>query len=129
MATAASTADLTIVLIDARLGVLPQSRRHAYIAALLGIPQMVVTVNKMDQVDYRQEVYDRICEEFAEYAARLGIREGLHFIPISALQGDNVVRRSEAMPWYQGPSLLEYLETAPAASRAIFRSCDFPCSM
>jgi sulfate adenylyltransferase large subunit len=115
MATAASTADLAIVLIDARRGVLPQSRRHAYIAALLGIPQMVVAVNKMDQVGYGEEVYNRIREEFTEYAGRLGVREGLQFIPISALEGDNVVRRSQAMPWYGGPSLLEVLETAPAA--------------
>jgi sulfate adenylyltransferase large subunit len=115
MATAASTADLAIVLIDARRGVLPQSRRHAYIAALLGIPQMVVAVNKMDQVGYGEDVYTRIREEFTEYAGRLGVREGLHFIPISALVGDNVVRRSQAMPWYRGGSLLEYLETAPTA--------------
>ena len=115
MATAASTADLTIVLIDARHGVLPQSRRHAYIATLLGIPQMVLAVNKMDQVGYSQDVYNRICAEFGEYAERLGMSAGMHFIPISALAGDNVVRRSALMPWYEGPSLLEYLETAPAA--------------
>src|SRR6185312_13728318 len=86
MATAASTADLTIVLIDARHGVLPQSRRHAYIATLLGIPQMVVAVNKMDAVDYSQDVYNKIREEFEAYVSRLGMSgEGLHFIPISAI--------------------------------------------
>jgi len=126
MATAASTADLTIVLIDARHGVLPQSRRHAYIATLLGIPQMVLAVNKMDQVGYRQDVYSRICHEFGEYAARLGMRAGIHFIPISALEGDNVVRRSALMPWYQGPSLLEYLETAPAAILSASQDLRFP---
>jgi sulfate adenylyltransferase large subunit len=126
MATAASTADLAIVLIDARRGVLPQSRRHAYIAALLGIPQMVVAVNKMDQVGYAKDIYDRIQEEFTEYAGRLGVREGLHFIPISALVGDNVVRRSQAMPWYRGSSLLEYLETAPAAILRDAQDLRFP---
>jgi sulfate adenylyltransferase large subunit len=126
MATAASTADLAIVLIDARRGVLPQSRRHAYIAALLGIPQMVVAINKMDQVGYGEEVYNRIREEFTEYAGRLGVGEGLHFIPISALEGDNVVRRSQAMPWYRGPSLLEYLETAPAAILRDAQDLRFP---
>jgi len=126
MATAASTADLAIVLIDARRGVLPQSRRHAYIAALLGIPQMVVAVNKMDQVGYEEEVYNRIREEFTEYAGRLGVGEGLHFIPISALEGDNVVRRSQAMPWYGGPSLLECLETAPAAILRDAQDLRFP---
>jgi len=135
MATAASTADLAIVLVDARHGVLIQSRRHAYISALLGIPQIVLAVNKMDQVGYRQEVYHRICEEFGEYAARLGWRqaEGAghagpvpFFIPISALEGDNVVRRSAAMPWYQGPSLLEYLETAPTAILSDARELRFP---
>jgi len=126
MATAASTADLAIVLIDARRGVLPQSRRHAYIAALLGIPQMVVAVNKMDQVGYAEEVYNRIRDEFTEYAGRLGVREGLRFIPISALVGDNVVRRSQVMPWYRGPSLLEYLETAPAAILRDAQDLRFP---
>jgi sulfate adenylyltransferase large subunit len=115
MATAASTADLAIVLIDARHGVLPQSRRHAYIAALLGIPQMVVAINKMDQVGYSEEVYNRIRDEFTAYAAGLAVRDELQFIPISALEGDNVVRRSQSMPWYSGVSLLEYLETAPTA--------------
>src|ERR1700722_12039084 len=126
MATAASTADLTIVLIDARNGVLPQSRRHAYIATLLGVPQMVVAVNKMDAMGYRQDVYNSICDEFGEYAGRIGAPEGLHFIPISALEGDNVVRRSAAMPWYHGPSLLEYLEMAPTAIPSEIQELRFP---
>src|ERR1043166_3910347 len=109
MATGASTADLAIVLIDARNGVLPQSRRHAYIASLLGIPRLVVAVNKMDLVGFRREVFEEIRGEFSEFVAQLGIRE-LDFIPRSALRGDNVVEPSRNMPWYAGPSLLEYLE-------------------
>jgi bifunctional enzyme CysN/CysC len=105
MVTGASTADLAIVLIDARLGVLEQSHRHAFIAALLGIPHIVVAVNKMDLVGYDEAVYERITEEFSDWAAKLDVHD-IQFIPISALHGDNVVQRSLAMPWYQGPSLL-----------------------
>jgi sulfate adenylyltransferase large subunit len=126
MATAASTADLAVILIDARRGVLPQSRRHAYIAALLGIPRMIVAVNKMDQMDFREEVFREIREEFTEYAERIGSREGVEFIPLSALDGDNVVTRSARMPWYQGPSLLERLETIPIASAAEGHGLRFP---
>ena len=109
MVTGASTADLAIVLIDARLGVLEQSYRHAFIAALLGIPHIVVAVNKMDLVGYDEAVYEDICERFADWAAKLDVHD-IQFIPISALHGDNVVQRSLAMPWYQGPSLLYHLE-------------------
>jgi len=109
MVTGASTADLAIVLIDARHGVLEQSHRHAFIAALLGIPHIVVAVNKMDLVGYDEAVYDRITTEFADWAAKLDVHD-IQFIPISALHGDNVVQRSMAMPWYQGPSLLYHLE-------------------
>jgi len=109
MVTGASTADLAIVLIDARLGVLEQSHRHAFIAALLGIPHIVVAVNKMDLVGYEEEVYERITADFADWAAKLDVHD-IQFIPISALHGDNVVQRSMAMPWYQGPSLLYHLE-------------------
>ena len=109
MVTGASTADLAIVLIDARNGVLEQSHRHAFIAALLGIPHIVVAVNKMDLVGYDEEVYERIVEEFKDWAAKLDVHD-IQFIPISALHGDNVVQRSLAMPWYQGPSLLYHLE-------------------
>jgi sulfate adenylyltransferase large subunit len=126
MATAASTADLAIVLIDARHGVLPQSRRHAYIANLLGIPHLVVAVNKMDQMGYSEEIYTRIREEFGEYAARLGRSAAPHFIPISALEGENVVRRSQLMPWFQGPTLLEYLESVPSAEGGDMRELRFP---
>ena len=109
MVTGASTADLAIVLVDARKGVLEQSRRHAFIAALLGIPHLVVAVNKMDLVGYSEEVYEQIQQEFADWAAKLDVHD-IQFIPISALHGDNVVTRSLAMPWYQGPSLLYHLE-------------------
>jgi len=110
MATGASTADLAVILVDARLGVLPQSRRHAYISALLGIPKFVVAVNKMDLVEYREAVFTGIRDEFTAFLDRFQAAE-IQFIPISALNGDNVVRRSSRTPWYRGPSLLEYLET------------------
>src|SRR5687768_11055130 len=109
MVTGASTADLAIVLVDARKGVLEQSHRHAFIAALLGIPHLLVAVNKMDLVGYDEAVYDRITAEFSDWAAKLDVHD-IQFIPISALHGDNVVQRSMAMPWYQGPSLLYHLE-------------------
>lgn len=112
MATGASTAQLAIVLVDARKGVLPQSRRHAYIASLLGIPHIVVAVNKMDLVDYSQEVFDQICADFREFARDLRIRH-MYFLPISALEGDNVVSNSDRTRWYKGPSLLDLLETVP----------------
>jgi sulfate adenylyltransferase large subunit len=125
MATGASTADLAIVLVDARLGVLPQSRRHAFIAALLGIPRIVVAVNKMDLVDFRQDVFERIREEFSRHLERLGI-PGACFIPLSALEGDNVIAPSARTPWYRGASLLEYLETVPLAPASNGRPARFP---
>ena len=109
MATGASTADLAIILIDARNGVLQQSRRHAYIASLLGIPYLLVAVNKMDAVDYDEARYREIHAEFAAFAEHLNFKDVL-FLPISALVGDNVVEKSDAMPWYQGNTLLEHLE-------------------
>jgi bifunctional enzyme CysN/CysC len=114
MATGASTADVAVILIDARLGVLQQSRRHAYIASLLGIPHLAVCVNKMDLRDYDQGVYDAIRQVFTDFAARLSFRD-VTFIPISALKGDNIVHSSEKTPWYAGPTLLEHLETVPIA--------------
>ena len=111
MATGASTADLAIVLIDARHGVLAQSRRHAFIATLLGIRHLVVAVNKMDLVEYREAVFHRIREEFTAFVGQIGNPPELQFIPVSALCGDNVVTRSAHMPWYGGPALLEHLET------------------
>jgi sulfate adenylyltransferase large subunit len=112
MATGASTADLAIILIDARNGVLPQSRRHAFIANLLGIRRFAVAVNKMDLVGFDEATYNAIREEFTEFLHRIGAPEAL-FIPISARNGDNVVTRSERTPWYTGPALLEHLETVP----------------
>ena len=109
MVTGASTADLAVILIDARNGVLEQSRRHAFISTLLGIPHLVVAVNKMDLVGYSEEVFDSIQQEFATWAQKLDVHD-IQFIPISALHGDNVVTRSLSMPWYQGPSLLYHLE-------------------
>jgi sulfate adenylyltransferase large subunit len=125
MATGASTANLAVILVDARLGVLPQSRRHARIATLLGIPHIVVAVNKMDLVDFRQEVFDSIRTEFEAFAKELGARD-LQFIPISALEGDNVVHRSPRTPWYEGPSLLEHLETVPIAQDRNLQDFRFP---
>jgi sulfate adenylyltransferase large subunit len=109
MVTGASTADLAVILLDARKGVLEQSKRHAFISALLGIPHIVVAVNKMDLVDYSQERFAEIVAEFAPFLEKLGVSDWLN-IPISALRGDNVVDRSELTPWYAGPTLLNHLE-------------------
>jgi adenylyl-sulfate kinase len=125
MATGASTANLTIVLVDARNGVLPQSRRHAFIASLLGIQHIVVAVNKMDLVGYREDVFEQIRSEFADYASRLQALD-LHFIPISALKGENVVEKSRNMPWFDGASLLHYLETVHIASDRNLTEFRFP---
>jgi len=125
MATGASTANLAIVLIDARYGVLPQSRRHAYIAALVGIPHLVVAVNKMDLMDFREDVFTAIRDEFQAFANELELAD-MQFIPISALDGDNVVRRSQRTPWYQGPALLEHLETVPLARDQNLKDMRFP---
>ncbi len=125
MVTGASTADLAIVLVDARKGVVAQSKRHAFISSLLGIPHVVVCVNKMDLVDFQEEVFDEIVEEFDAFAARLEMPD-VTFIPISALLGDNVVDRSEAMPWYQGPPLLYHLEHVHIASDRNLIDVRFP---
>jgi sulfate adenylyltransferase large subunit len=109
MVTGASTADLSVILVDARKGVSEQTRRHAYIASLLRIPHLVVCVNKMDLVDYDEEVFERIEDEMTDWAAQLDIWD-ITFIPISALHGDNVVDRSQKMDWYGGPPLLYHLE-------------------
>ena len=109
MVTGASTADLAIVLIDARHGVLTQSKRHGFIASLLRIPHVVVAVNKMDLVDYSRDIFDAIEREYTAFSAKLDIHD-VTFIPVSALNGDNVVDRSEHMPWYHGPTLLHHLE-------------------
>jgi bifunctional enzyme CysN/CysC len=111
MATGASNAQLAVVLVDARKGLLPQTRRHSYICALMGIRQVVLAVNKMDLVDCREDIYAAIAHEYRELAAQLGITS-VHCLPVVAPGGDNVGRRSTRMPWYQGPSLLELLESA-----------------
>ncbi len=114
MVTAASTANLAIILIDARKGVLTQTRRHSALAHLVGIPHLLVAINKMDLVDYSRETYERIKAEYVEFARAIGI-EDIRFIPLSALNGDMVVERGERLDWYDGPTLLEILEAAPAA--------------
>jgi bifunctional enzyme CysN/CysC len=125
MVTGASTADLAIVLVDARKGVVAQSKRHAFISSLLGIPHVVVCVNKMDLVDFDERVFDAIVEDFDRFAARLEMPD-VTFIPISALHGDNVVERSDAMPWYQGPPLLYHLEHVHIASDRNLIDVRFP---
>jgi len=125
MVTGASTADLAIVLIDARKGVLEQSRRHAFIASLLRIPHLVIAVNKMDLVDYSEARFIEIVEEFESFAAKLDISD-LTFIPMSALNGDNVVSRSEDMTWYEGSSLLHHLERVHIASDRNLIDARFP---
>ncbi len=125
MATGASTADLAIILIDARNGVLPQSRRHAYIASLLGIPNFAIAINKMDLVGYDEQVFRAIEAEFREFLDRLNAPQP-YFLPISALAGDNVVNRSREMPWFHGPSLLEFLETVPVYHRTRSTAFRFP---
>jgi sulfate adenylyltransferase large subunit len=114
MVTGASTADVAIILVDARRGVIEQTRRHSYIAAILGIPHVVVAVNKMDLVDFAEERFREIEQELRETSERLGLRD-VKVIPMSALRGDNVVERGEGMPWYDGPTLLEHLETVEVA--------------
>jgi bifunctional enzyme CysN/CysC len=125
MVTGASTADLAIVLVDARNGLTEQSRRHAFLTTLLRVPHMVLAVNKMDLVDFSREVFERICAEFSAFAARLDIGD-LTFVPISALHGDNVVERSANMPWYDGPSLLHHLEHVHIASDRNLIDVRFP---
>ena len=125
MVTGASTADLSIVLVDARRGVSEQTHRHAYISSLLRTPHLVVAVNKMDLVEYSEVVFNRIVAEMTDWAARLEIAD-IVFIPISALQGDNVVERSVNMPWYQGPSLLYHLEHVVIATDREMDNVRFP---
>jgi sulfate adenylyltransferase subunit 1 len=117
MVTAASTANLAIILIDARRGVLTQTRRHSYLAHLVGIQHIVVAVNKMDLVNYDKTTYDKICSDYLAFAQEIGFAQArdIKFLPMSALAGDMLVDRLENMPWYQGETLLEILESAPAA--------------
>jgi bifunctional enzyme CysN/CysC len=125
MATGASTCQLAIILIDARHGVMPQTRRHSFIVSLLGIRHVVVAVNKMDLVGYSREAYDRIKAEYTGFVAKLGIPD-VQFIPMSALRGENVASQSAAMPWYDGPPLLSHLETVHIASDRNLAQMRFP---
>ena len=125
MVTGASTADLALILVDARKGILEQSRRHAFLASLLGVPHLVLCVNKMDLVDYDEAVFETLKAEFREFAAKLDVHD-LAFIPISALHGDNVVDRSANTPWYEGSSLLHQLEEVHIASDRNLIDCRFP---
>jgi bifunctional enzyme CysN/CysC len=125
MVTGSSTADLAIVLVDARKGMVEQSRRHAFIVSLLRVPHLVLAVNKMDLVDWSQEIFEEIAAEFTNFAAKLEVAD-LTTIPISALHGDNIVSRSQNMPWYEGPSLLHHLEHVHFASDRNLVDVRFP---
>ena len=125
MVTGASTANLALVLVDARKGMVEQTRRHAFIASLLRIPHMVVCINKMDLVDYDQETYENIVEEFRMFSSRLDIQD-IQFIPISAKHGDNVVVRSDKMHWYEGTTLMFHLENVHISSDLNHIDCRFP---
>ncbi|MGO4515877.1 sulfate adenylyltransferase subunit CysN [Terriglobus sp. 2YAB30_2] len=128
MATGASTADVAIVLVDGSKGILPQSRRHSFIASLLGIPHVVAAVNKMDLVSYDEAKFRAIEADFRALAKRLGLRN-VQIIPVSALEGDNVVTSSTNMPWYSGPTLLEYLETVPLREHVSDQPLRFPVQL
>ena len=125
MVTAASTANLAIILIDARKGVLTQTRRHSYLAHLVGIPHIVVAINKMDLVDHSQARFDEIRADYLAFAQQIGIKD-VRFIPMSALNGDMIVDRGEHMGWYQGPTLFDILESAPAAHNESDERLRFP---
>ena len=125
MVTGASTANVALILIDARNGIVEQTRRHAFISSLLQIPHLVVCINKMDLVDYSEEVYESIKDEFSQFSYKLDVKD-VHFIPISALNGDNVVDKSENMPWYGGSTLLYYLENVHIGSDHNLIDCRFP---
>ncbi len=125
MVTGASTADLALILVDARKGLVEQSRRHAFLCSLLRVPHLVLCVNKMDLVDWSREVYEQIADEFTAFAAKLDAPD-LTVVPVSALHGDNIVSRSEQMPWYEGPSLLHHLERVHIASDRNLVDVRFP---
>lgn len=125
MATGASTCDLAIILIDARFGVVTQTRRHSYIASLLGIKNIVVAVNKMDLLDFNETAFNKIKADYLAFSEKLGMH-GVKFVPMSALNGDNVVNRSELTPWYSGPTLMEILETISIAENQNFEDFRFP---
>ncbi len=125
MVTGASTSDLAIILVDARKGLLEQSRRHAFLTTLLRVPHLVLAVNKMDLVDYDRATFERVSDEFEAFATKLNVPD-LTMIPISALNGDNIVTRSDNMPWYDGPSLLHHLEHVHVASDRNLIDARFP---
>jgi sulfate adenylyltransferase subunit 1 len=125
MVTGASTANLSLILIDARKGLVEQTHRHSFIASLLQIPHLIVCINKMDLVDYSEEVFEKIKKDYQAFAAKLDVKD-IRFIPISALNGDNVVNNSENMPWYKGATLLYTLETIHIASDYNHIDCRFP---
>jgi sulfate adenylyltransferase subunit 1 len=125
MVTGASTANLAIILVDARHGVVEQTRRHSIIASLLGIPHIAVCINKMDLVGWDQKVFNDIVEDYTQFATRLKTRD-IHFIPVSALEGDNIVNRSKKMPWYEGVTLMYLLETIHIASDVNHIDMRFP---
>ena len=125
MVTGASKADLAVILVDARTGVVEQTRRHAFVASLLRVPHFVIAINKMDLVGYDEDRYERIVADFGSWASRLDVHD-VQFIPISALHGDNVVRRSDQMPWYDGPTLLYHLEHVHVASDSNLIDARFP---
>lgn len=125
MVTGASTANAALILIDARKGVVEQTRRHAFLASLLQIPHLLVCINKMDLVDYQEEVYEQIKNDFSEFSHKLDVND-VRFIPISALKGDNVVEESSQMPWYQGSTLLYHLENIHIGSDYNLIDCRFP---
>ncbi len=125
MVTGASSVNLAIILIDARKGVIEQTKRHSFIATLLKIPHIALCINKMDLVNYSPEVYDNIMNDFRNFASRLDVKD-IRFIPISALKGDNVVERSVNMPWYHGPTLLYFLENVHISSDENLVDCRFP---
>lgn len=125
MITGGSTANLAILLADARKGVITQTKRHTYIVSLLGIKHIVLAVNKMDIVDFKKEIYDKICDDYKEFTTQLDIPD-ITFIPVSALKGDNVVDISDNMPWYHGKSLLEFLETIHVSSDRNFEDLRYP---
>ena len=125
MVTGASTANLALILVDARKGVIEQTKRHTFIASLLQIPHVFVCINKMDLVGYSQEAYDKVVKEYTDFAAKLNVQD-VRFIPMSALHGDNVVTRSEQMGWYEGGTLLHNLETVHISADYNLRDCRFP---
>ena len=125
MVTGASTANLALILVDARKGVIEQTKRHTFIASLLQIPHVFVCINKMDLVEYSQEAYDKVVKEYTDFAAKLNVQD-VRFIPMSALHGDNVVTRSERMSWYEGGTLLHNLETVHISADYNLRDCRFP---